>query len=256
MSQTTTDPLAEAALEVLNVEAMAARAEPSVIALGAGQTAARAIRLLSEWYREREAGGETPNIRCVAASDSTETLAHDLGLPLAEFATCESVDVFLDGADEIDRELRVMKGSRGSMARERMLAWASRRNVYLVRDHKISERIGLQTSLSIAVMAFGLGSIRAALRQVGMTGVVRRTMNGELFITDNGNLVLDVNMAGDEDLAELASHLNGIPGVVDHGLFLDEADVILVEHRDEHDASVRIERLDRGAEARQRRSAM
>ncbi len=226
------DALALAALEEVRPD--------TIVAVGAGQTAARFIRALAEHYRSELEHGRDLGIRCVAASNSSESLARDLGLPMTEFAVVEKVDLFIDGADEVDRRMNVIKGTRGTMARERMLAWASRRVVYMVRASKVSERVGESSTLAIAVMAFGLESIRAALRNIGVTGVVRRTMNGELFITDNGNLVLDVDLHGDEDLGELHATLNDIPGVIDHGLFLTEADAILIEHEDG-----RIERLDR-----------
>jgi ribose 5-phosphate isomerase len=88
-------------------------------------------------------------------------------------------------------------------------------------------------------MAFGLTSIRKAIRGLGLNGVCRRGINGEFFITDNGNLVLDVQLTGSEDLDALSAQLNDIPGVIDHGLFLTEADTILIDRgRD-------IERLER-----------
>jgi ribose 5-phosphate isomerase A len=208
-----------------------------VVGLGAGRTAARGIRALSERVR----GGDL-QIRCACASNASEQLARELGLEVAEFAVLERVDVLIDGADEVDRELRVMKGSRGAVTRERILAWASDRTIYMVGGQKVSERIGSKAGLAIAVMAFGLSSTRAAIRELGLNGVVRRELNGELFVTDNGNLILDVSLEGHEDLEEVAMGLNDIPGVIDHGLFLREADVILVEH----DAG-RIERMERSA---------
>jgi ribose 5-phosphate isomerase A len=83
-------------------------------------------------------------------------------------------------------------------------------------------------------------STRNALRHIGINGVIRQDMDGRLFITDNGNLVLDASLRGDENLAQLATELNDIPGVIDHGLFIDEADIILVEKEDGS-----IERLER-----------
>lgn len=205
-----------------------------LVGLGAGRTAARGVRALAE--RVREEGLE---IKCVAASDATEAFAREHELPMIEFAMVEELDYLIDGADEIDRSLRVMKGSRGAMTRERMIAWASRHRVYMVEAAKVSTQIGQQATMPVAVMAFGLTSIRRAIRDIGLNGVCRRGINGDLFITDNGNLVLDVKLSGDEDLESLASQLNDIPGVIDHGLFLNEADTILIDHAGE------IERLDR-----------
>lgn len=199
-----------------------------LVGLGAGRTAARGARALAERVRE-----DKLDIQCVAASNATEALARELGLTLADFAMVEEIDILIDGADEIDRSMRVMKGSRGAMTRERMLAWASKRRVFMVEQTKVSERIGTLCSLPIALMAFGLASTRRAIRDLGLNGVCRRDLDGNLFLTDNGNLVLDVNLSGNENLETLAAELNDLPGVIDHGLFLTEADCILIDHRGE-----------------------
>jgi len=205
------------------------------VGLGAGRTAARGIRALAD--KVRLTGMK---IQCVGASDSADAMARELGLEIVDFATIEQLDVLIDGADEIDRELRVMKGSRGAIARERMLAWAAQHTIYMVTTDKVSDRIGTKTTLAIAVMYFGLAFTRAELRRLGLNGVVRRDMNNEPFLTDNGNLILDVTLEGDEQLDELASRLNDVPGIVDHALFSHEADTILIEHDDG-----KIERLER-----------
>lgn len=214
--QTTTDGLAIAAIEPVKTG--------MTIGLGAGRTAARGIRALAERVRM-----ESLDLACCGASEATEALARELGLRVVDFALVERLDLLIDGADEVDRELRVMKGSRGAVTRERMLAWASHKTVFMVTANKVSEKIGASSTLAIAVMAFGLASTRSAVRSIGLNGVVRRGMNGDLFVTDNGNLILDVNLTGDEDLDEVAAMLNDIPGVIDHGLFLGEADEILIE---------------------------
>ncbi len=214
--QNVADALAEAAIASVK--------SGMTVGLGAGTTAARGVRLLADNVREGKL-----EIKCVCASEATEDAAKQLGLDVIEFCLVEELDVLIDGADEIDRNLNVMKGSRGAMARERMLAWACRHTVFMVNDNKVSDQIGNKTSLAVAVMAFGLASTRAAIRRLGLNGVCRREMNGDLFVTDNGNLILDVSLRGDETLTELSAALNDIPGVVDHGLFLSEADEILIE---------------------------
>lgn len=212
------DPLAEATVAQIT--------EGMVVGLGTGLTAARGIRALA-----RRVAEENLDVRCVPTSEAAETLAKELGLQLADFAMLEEVDFLFDGADEVDDELRVLKGSGGAMTRERMVAWAARQSVYMIDESKLVDKLGQNSTLAIAVMAFGLASIRGCLRELGLNGVCRRTINGDLFVTDNGNLILDVSLA-DHDLEELAAALNDIPGVVDHGLFLNEADELLVERAD------------------------
>ena len=147
-----------------------------------------------------------------------------------DFALIEHVDYLFDGADEVDRDLNILKGGGGAMTRERMIAWTAARRVYMVDSSKVVEKLGQNKPLSIAVMAFGMTSIRAALRELGLNGVCRRTIDGELFITDNGNLIIDANITDDVDLSELAARLNDMPGVIDHGLFLEEADEMIIEN--------------------------
>lgn len=194
-----------------------------VVGLGTGRTAARAVNALAERVR-----AERLDIRCVPTSHVTETLARALGLPLADFAMIEQVDYLFDGADEVDPQMRMLKGGGGAMIRERIVAHASARRVYIVDESKLVDRLGQRTALAVGVMAFGLASIRSRLRDMGLHGVVRRTLDGHLFLTDNGSLIIDVTLE-DRDVEELACNLNAVPGVIDHGLFLDEADDILVE---------------------------
>jgi ribose 5-phosphate isomerase A len=206
------------------------------VGLGAGRTGTRGIEALAERVRD-----EGLDIECVAASEHAEDLARSKGLRITDFAMLEELDILIDGADAVDRHMQVMKGSRGAMTRERIICWASKKTVFMVTQNKVAEsQIGTSTPLPIAVMAFGLVSTRNALRHIGISGVIRQDIDGRLFITDNGNLILDASLRGDENLAQLATELNDIPGVIDHGLFIDEADIILIEKEDGS-----IERLER-----------
>lgn len=212
----TADPLAEAAIAEI--------ASGMIVGLGTGRTASRAIVALAERVRE-----EKLDIRCVPTSHVTETLARSQGLPLIDFAMEEEVDYLFDGADEVDPMLRMIKGAGGAMTRERIVAYAAKRRVYMVQEAKMVHRLGERASLPVAVLAFGLASTRASLRRLGLNGVVRRTLDGHLFLTDNGSLIIDVTLTEERDLIQLAAEINDIPGVLDHGLFLDEADEVLVE---------------------------
>jgi len=197
------------------------------VGLGAGRTASRGIELLAQRVLT-----EGLDIECVAASERAEDLARAKGLKIIDFAMLEELDILIDGADAVDRKMQVMKGSRGAMTRERILCWAAKQTIFMVNANKVAQRqIGTDTPLPIAVMAFGLVSTRKALRHIGINGVIRQDMNGQLFITDNGNLILDATLNGSESLPQLAKELNDIPGVIDHGLFIDEADTILIENQ-------------------------
>lgn len=194
------------------------------VGLGTGRTAQRGIRALADRVRE-----EKLDITCVATSEVTEALARELGLKMIEFSVQERIDFLFDGADEVDREMRVLKGSGGAMTRERLVAWAADRVLYMVGENKVVSHLGTSNTLAIAVLPFGLGPVRAELRGMGLIGVCRRKINGEIFITDNGNFVVDVTIDAGEDLEHLAATLNDMPGIIDHGLFINEADEILIE---------------------------
>ncbi len=221
-------------MDALAVAAVADITSGMTVGLGTGSTAKRGIRALADRVRD-----DGLDIRCVSTSEGSETLARELGLRMEDFAVVETLDYLFDGADEVDREIRVLKGSGGAMTRERLIAWAADRVVYMVDENKLVDHLGQNNTLAIAVMAFGLASIRAKLRSFGLCGVCRRTINGDLFITDNGNLILDVGLADDQDLENIHEELKHIPGVIDHGLFLDEADEILIGRGDSVEQLVR-----------------
>lgn len=226
--QATADTLASAAVAEI-VSGM-------TVGLGAGLAAARGIHALAQRVAD-----EGLDINCVGASERSEDLGRSLGLKIIDFALLEEIDVLIDGADEVDRSMVVLKGSRGAMTRERILCWASKRTIFMVTEKKVAQtQVGANCPLPIAVMAYGVASTRKALRHIGINGVIRQDMHGRLFLTDNGNLVLDATIEGHVDIHDLAMGLNDIPGVIDHGLFIDEADTILIEKDDGS-----IERLDR-----------
>lgn len=195
-----------------------------IVGLGTGRTSKRVIRTLADRVR-----AESLSLTLVSTSEDTTKFAQSIGLTIAEFSDVERVDYLFDGADEVDPECRVLKGAGGAMTRERMVAWASERCVYMVDQSKLVERLGQNHSLGIAIMFFGYASIRSRLREMGLTGVCRREINGKPFITDNGNIIIDVTLDDERDMEGLARELNDIPGVIDHGLFLHEADEILVD---------------------------
>jgi ribose 5-phosphate isomerase A len=206
-----------------------------VVGLGTGRTASRGVLALAERVRN-----EGLRIKCVPTSHATETLARAYQLPLVEFAMEEEVDFLFDGADEVDPMLRMVKGAGGAMVRERIVAYAAKRRVYMVSENKMVSRLGERATLPVAVLAFGLASTRASLRRLGLNGVVRRTLDGHLFLTDNGSLIVDVTLDERSDYDALAEQVRAIPGVIDHGLFLTEADEVVVET-----AAGGIERLSR-----------
>ncbi|GMV25370.1 MAG: ribose-5-phosphate isomerase A [Phycisphaerae bacterium] len=208
------DPLAEAAVAEVQ--------SGMLVGLGAGRTASRAIIALAERVRD-----EGLDVRCVASSHATETVARSQRLNLLDFTLVERVDILIDGADEIDQKLRMLKGHHGAVLRQRLVAHAADRRIYIADENKLVDQLGKRSALPIVVPMFGLSSVRAHLRDINLIGVVRRTLDGQLFLTGDGHLVLDC-MIGDRDVEELARELDATPGVIDHGLFLTEADEVMV----------------------------
>lgn len=208
------DPLAEAAVAEVQTGML--------VGLGAGRTASRAIIALAE--RVRDDGLE---VRCVASSHATETVARSQRLNLLDFTLVEKVDLMIDGADEIDGQLRMLKGQHGAVLRQRLVAHAADRRIYIADENKLVDQLGRRSALPIVIPMFGLSAVRSHLRNMGLIGVVRRNLDGQLFLTGDGHLVLDC-MIGDRNVEDLADELDSTPGVIDHGLFLTEADEVFI----------------------------
>lgn len=209
------DRLAAAAIEPV--------ASGMLVGLGTGRTAERATRALARRVRD-----EKLDIDCVCTSLSTEHLALELGLPVVPFSEVEQIDYLYDGANEVDHRLRMLKGGHGAITRQRLVASISRRNVYLAGEDRFVNRLGTNALLTVVIIPFGIASIRNRLRDLGLCGVVRRNIDGEMHITDGGGVVIDMRMP-DRNLVELAEELDHVTGVVDHGIFIEEADEVLLE---------------------------
>jgi ribose 5-phosphate isomerase A len=214
------------------VDALAAAAVEEIrsgmtVGLGTGRAATRGIEALA-----RRVSSERLELSCVATSQASEDLGRRLGLKVRAMAGVEAIDYLFDGADEVDPLLRMIKGRGGAMTREKIVAHSASRRVYLVQSTKLAARLGSKAPLPVEVLRFGLASIQRALRTVGLEGPLRQKEGGGDYETDNGNPVIDAPLPMTADPSQLAAALDAIPGVVGHGLFLNEADVVLVE--DEH----------------------
>ncbi len=194
-----------------------------IVGMGTGVTASRAIRALAQRVKD-----EKLDIDCVSTSKATEDLARELSLPTVPFAEIEVVDYLFDGANEVDFQLRMLKGQHGAITRQRLVAEVSRRCVYLASEAKLAPRLGSQALLAVTIIPFGIASIRRRLREMGLSGVVRCGLDGNMYVSEGGGAVLDIRLP-ERDIEELASELDHVSGVVDHGIFLYEADEVLIE---------------------------
>jgi ribose 5-phosphate isomerase A len=212
--------------ERIDLAAIAEIESGMTVGLGTGRTATRVIHALAD-----RVSRESLDIRCVATSKATEALARTLALRIVALATTQRVDILIDGADEVDPALRMIKGRGGAMTEEKRVARAATRRIYVVQSSKLVDRLGQTAALPIEAERSSTALVRAAIADLGLLAEVRRDDEGSEFRTDGGNPVLDAVLP-ETDLAALATLLDATAGVVGHGLFLDEADLVLVE--DEH----------------------
>lgn len=190
-----------------------------VLGLGTGSTVAHVLAALAERV---QAGLRVVGI---PSSRVTETAAARLGIPLTTLAEHPVLDLTIDGADEVDPALDLIKGGGGALLREKILAAASRRLVIVVDDSKLVPRLGERFALPVEVVPFALPVVGRALADLQPRP---RARDGALVITDNGNHLLDLRTGPLPDPAALAARLNALPGVVDHGLFLGMTSTLVV----------------------------
>jgi ribose 5-phosphate isomerase A len=203
-----------------------------VVGLGTGSTAVYAVRRIAALLES----GQLRSVSGVATSLRTEAEARRLGIPITDLVAHPTVDLTIDGADEVDPSLNVIKGAGGALLREKIVAQASRREVIVVDTSKPSPRLGTRQPLPVEVVPFGRGSLRRFLEGLGARVTVRQTGPGQPFLTDQRNLIVDCAFGPIADPTALARELDGRAGVVGHGLFLGLATDLLVagEHGVEH----------------------
>ncbi len=192
-----------------------------VVGLGTGSTASYVIRFLGERVRSGL------RIRGIPTSVRSRKLAASLGIPLTDFEECPQIDVTIDGADEINPALDLIKGGGGALLREKIVASASRQVVIIADSHKLVSVLGA-FPLPVEVVPFAQALVSRRIGALGASVALRRDQAGRPFTTDEGHHILDCAFGQIPDLLRLADHLDRMPGVVEHGLFLRLADVALI----------------------------
>lgn len=196
------------------------------LGIGTGSTAEEFIRLLAVQV------GEGLEIVGVPTSERSAALCRELGVPLSTLEETPELDLTIDGADEVDGELSLIKGGGGALLREKIVAAASARMLVIVDESKIVEKLG-RFPLPIEVNSFGLRATKIGVERAGsrldLDGpVTLRMTGGEAFVTDGGHLILDASFGRIPDTRALAEALCAVPGVVEHGLFLGMASTVVV----------------------------
>jgi ribose 5-phosphate isomerase A len=195
------------------------------LGLGTGSTVAFYLRALGRRVQD----GDLPGIVGVPTSLRTERAAGELGIPLATLQEVGSLDLTVDGADEVDPNLDLIKGLGGALLREKMVAQVTRRLIIIADQTKLVGRLGTRSPLPVEVVPFAWESHVPFLQELGARAVVRSGPGGELFLTDNGNIILDCHFPqGIGDAPALQIALAGRAGVVESGLFLGMAAEVLV----------------------------
>lgn len=215
-------------IETLKAMAAAAAVElvqpGMVIGLGFGSTAAYATRLIGE----RLASGALRDIAGVPCAEGTATLAREVGIPLTTLDEVSEVDLTIDGADEVDPQMALIKGGGGALLREKMVAQASRRVAIIVDESKLSPALGTRFALPVEVVDFGQRATARWLESHGGKARLRLRSDGQPFRTDQGNLILDWACGPIADPAALAARLAARAGIVEHGLFVGLATDLFV----------------------------
>ena len=204
-----------------------------VVGLGTGSTAEFMIRYLGE----KVANGLS--VIGVPSSERTATLAQELGIPLTTLDKVDALDIYIDGADEIDSDFNMIKGGGGALLREKILAYNSKFNVIIVDSSKKVKNLG-KFRLPIEVIPLAHKKIMSRLAQLELKPVLRKVSDKE-FRTDENNFILDLNIFGQKNLQKLNAMLLEMPGVVETGLFISYVNVLILGK----DGEVQVTRVER-----------
>jgi len=208
-----------------------------IVGLGSGSTAECAIRLLGERLKSGL------RIRGIPTSVRSKELAASLGIPLTTLDDYQQIDVTIDGADEFDPELRLIKGGGGALLREKIIASASKKVVIVADSSKQVQVLG-KFPMPVEVIPFAQALIANKITALGASVTLRQYVDENPFVTDDGHRILDCRFGQIPDPPTLAHTLSDMPGVVEHGLFINMVNVVLMGKGDEVMEFRRLKRRD------------
>jgi ribose 5-phosphate isomerase A len=192
-----------------------------VVGLGTGSTVEWTIRRLGEMVQEGM------KIIGIPTSIRSEKLALELGIPLSTLLEHPKIDLTIDGADEVDPNLNLIKGLGGALTREKIVASCSKKEIIVVDDSKIVDNLGTKAPVPVEVIQFAWNTCKSSLQNLDSEPELR--MSGqENYVTDNNNYVLDCRFKAITNPKTLELQINNIPGVIENGLFVDLTDIVIV----------------------------
>jgi ribose 5-phosphate isomerase A len=191
------------------------------LGLGSGTTSTIFIKQLGERVKQGL------RVQGIATSDASQRLAESLSIPITTFDQCPELDLAIDGADEVGPDLALIKGGGGAMLREKIVASAARRFIVIADSSKLVDTLG-RFPLPVEVIQMALPLVSRKLEALDLNPKLRHHPDGSLYITDEGNFILDCACGSIPDPAWTASELRGIVGVVEHGLFVNMASLALI----------------------------
>lgn len=199
-----------------------------VVGLGTGSTSSNVIKEIGRRIRE-----EGLNILAIPTSNKSKDLAIDCDIPLTTLDKNPSPDIAIDGADQVDPKINLIKGMGGALTREKIVDSAAKSLVIVVDASKMTKNLGTGQPVPVEILPFALKPAMPRLRNIGGNPRLRYSSRNCPFKTDNGNYVVDVDFGSIDNPENLEKEINNIPGVIENGLFIDIADIVYVGYEEE-----------------------